>query len=333
MRILILGGTKFLSRELVVQALDAGDDVTVAARGVSGPVPDGVRHIPVDRSVPGTLGELAGTTYDAVVDIGRRPSWVREAVTTLGDSAGHWTFVSSVSVYADEATPGQQADAALREPAAEGVDETDAAIYGELKVGSEQIVAAALGDRAFICRPGLIVGPDDPSGRFSYWPARIARGGEIAAPGSPDDAVQLIDVRDCAAWILAAARSGLVGALDAVSPPLPRGDLLAAIGRGVGVTPELSWVPDEFLVEQGVESWMGPGSLPLWVPLPEYAGFMAHDVSASLSAGLRLRPLEETARDTLAWLERTPDADVSGLTADKETALLAAWRARSTTSA
>lgn len=327
MRILVLGGTQFLSRELVRQSIAAGHDVTVAARGLTGEVPAGAEHVAVDRSVPGALSPLAGRSFDAVVDVGRRPSWSREAVVTLGPRAGHWTYVSSISVYADEATPGQTATAPLREPAPEDADESDTELYGELKVASEHAVLDVLADRAFVCRPGLIVGPGDPTGRFTYWVKRLAAGGDVLAPGSPDDPVQLVDVRDLAGWLLASLQTGRTGVLDAVSAPFGRGELFAALGRGVGVEPQLTWVPQEFLVAHEVAPWAGPRSLPMWLPLPEYAGFLAHDASAALQAGLQLRPVAETAADTLAWLDATPDAVVGGLSRTEEAQVLAAWHA------
>lgn len=141
MRILVLGGTRFLSRETVIHALGAGHDVTVAARGESGEVPPGAAHVHVDRSVPGDVARLSGSSYDAVIDVARRPSWVRDAVAALGDDVGHWTFVSSVSVYAGESTPGQDASAPVREVAPDGADETDGELYGELKVACERAIA------------------------------------------------------------------------------------------------------------------------------------------------------------------------------------------------
>jgi len=178
-----------------------------------------------------------------------------------------------------------------------------------------------------VIRPGLIIGPGDPSGRFTYWPNRLADGGEVLAPGSPDERVQVIDVRDLASWIVDAAERRLTGVFDGCGPQLPRSEFLDQVAAGVaeGEPPTLTWVPQEFLAEQAVEPWSGPRSVPVWLPLPEYAGLCDHDVSASLAAGLTVRPLEESARDTLAWLRATPDAAVTGLTRDEESEVLAAW--------
>jgi 2'-hydroxyisoflavone reductase len=322
MRLLVLGGTQFLGRAIAARANALGHDVTCAARGVAGAVADGVRHIRVDRDAPDGLAPLAGELFDAVVDVSRHPGQVRRAVAALKTSTAHWTFVSTVSVYADNRTPGQHADTApLRAPTAPEVEHSTEATYGSAKAACEQ----ALGEGAFICRAGLIAGPEDPTGRFTYWPARLARGGEVLVPGTPDDAVQLIDVRDLAQWIVHAAQTGLTGCLDAIGPPCRRGDFLAQCALGSDCT--LTWADRAFLESQDVRRWSGPRSLPLWVPLPDLAGFNTRDTSPARDAGLTVRPLAETARDTLRWV-RAADGPITGLTADEERTVLAAWHAR-----
>jgi 2'-hydroxyisoflavone reductase len=329
MRVLILGGTAFLGRAVARHARDAGHDVTCAARGLSGSVPDGVRLVGVDRDSPAGLSALDGQRFDAVVDLARRPSHVRRALAELGDRVGHWTFVSTASVYADEATPGQRAGSAPLLPAAPPeVDDADGEQYGPCKVAGEEAVASS-GVPAFVCRAGLIVGPEDPSGRFDYWVARLARGGEVLAPGRPDDPVQWIDVRDLAAWLVLAGETGLTGTYDGIGPSVPRSRFLAGVAEGVGVTPQLTWVDQAFLVEQRVQAWMGERSLPMWLPLPDYAGFMARDVSPALQAGLTTRPLADTARDTLEWLRTGPDrVRRVGLAPDDEANVLRRWHER-----
>lgn len=331
MRLLVLGGSVFLSRTVAESALQRGYEVTCACRGASGPLPEGVRHIRLDRDDPDGFAALAGDRFDAVVDVARQPSQVRRALTALADRAGHWTFVSTCSVYADDATPGQRAGTApLLEPAAPDADETDMALYGPLKVACENVVRELRGGDAFVVRAGLIAGPYDPSGRFSYWPRRLSAGGEILAPGSPEALVQVVDVRDLAAWLLDAAVGGLTGTFDAKGRMTPFGQVLERVAAGVGVAPKLTWVSQDFLVEQQVEPWMGPRSLPLWLPLPEYAGFMTRDASPAYAAGLSCRDLAETARDTLAW-ERADGRRhpvKAGLTAAEEAELLAAWHSR-----
>ena len=307
MKLLVLGGTVFLGRAVARHGVDAGHDITCAARGVSGAVPKGVRLVRVDRDHPGGLSPLEGQQFDAVVDVARRPSQVRSALIELGDRVGHWTFVSTCSVYADHGTPGQRAESApLLAAAPPGVDDADGEQYGPCKVADEEAVDSS-GLPAFVCRAGLIVGPEDPSGRFDYWVARLARGGEVLAPGRPDDDVQWVDVRDLAAWLVHASETGLTGTYDGIGAPVPRSQFLAAVGEGVGVTPRLTWVDQDFLAAHGVQPWMGERSLPMWLPLPDYAGFMTRDVSPALRTGLLTRPLTDTARDTLGWLRTKPN--------------------------
>ena len=323
MKLLVLGGTRFLSREVARQAVARGHDVTCACRGTSGPLPEGTTHVPWDRADEAPA-EVTGQQWDAVVDVARLPSHVRRAV---GATPGaHWTFVSTINVYDSTDVPGTPATLNLLEPRWDDVDlGEDPDAYGPMKVACERIVqegAAA----SFVVRPGLIVGPDDPTGRFTYWPARLADGGDVLAPGSPDDVVQVIDVRDLAAWILDAAEAGRTGEYDGVGPVQPIGEVLAAVAEGVGSEATLTWVPQERLEELGVQPWMGADAVPLWLPRPEYDGMMAHDPAPSVAAGLRLRPLAETAADTLAWLRATPDAVVTGITRDREAEVLAAAR-------
>jgi nucleoside-diphosphate-sugar epimerase len=328
MELLVLGGTVFLGRAVAEEGLRRGHDVTCACRGESGSVPAGARHVAWDRAAePDPPEDLAGARPDAVVDVARHPSWVRAAVAAF--PGAHWSFVSTINVYTDVATPGGTPESLpLHDPVHTDEDPaTSPDLYGAMKVACEDAVregAAA----AFVVRPGLIVGPGDPSGRFSYWPARLdgADGAEVLAPGDPGDVVQVIDVRDLAAWIVDAVERRTTGTYDGTSAPTTRGDFLAEVARGVGVEPAWVWVPQDALAEHRVEPWAGPRSVPVWLPLPEYAGMLAHDVTASYDAGLVTRPLAETARDTLAWLRSHPDATVTGLTREEEAEVLAAVR-------
>jgi len=323
MRLLVLGGTVFLSRAVAADAVGRGHEVTCAARGSSGSVPDGARLVAVDRTqpLPG-LGE-----FDAVVDVARHPSWVRNAVSAHPEA--HWVFVSTVNVYADDATPGgTPATLPLVEAITDDVDlKEQPQAYGPMKVTCERLVLDGT-TSAMVMRPGLIVGPGDPTGRFSYWPRRLAAGGEVLAPGEPTDAMQVADVRDLAAWAVTACERRTSGVYDGVGRSMPMADLLAQCAEGVDAEPTWTWVDQAFLQEQGVEPWMGPDAIPLWLPRPEYDGLGAHDVQPSLDAGLTIRSLADTTRDTLAWLDATPDAAVSGIGLDREKELLAAWHAR-----
>jgi nucleoside-diphosphate-sugar epimerase len=333
MRVLVLGGTAFFGRAVARLAVAAGHRVTCAARGVTGEPEEGVTFVRVDRDDAQGLAPLRGTEFDALVDVSSRPSHVRRAVAELAPNVGHAVYVSSGSAYADHATPGRTvADTPVVDPAPPEVDDprgNDMANYGPCKVACEQAVLDGFGaDRAFICRAGLIIGPDDTSNRFGYWVSRLARGGEVLAPGTPDDLVQYVDVRDLAGWLVEAAATGLAGSYDGIGAPVTREHLLTHVAVGVATTPvELTWVDQRFLLDEGVRPWAGERSLPLWLPLPEYAGFLSRDVSASLAAGLGTRDVAETARDTLSWLRGLPAApgNGDGLSPGDEAALLQKW--------
>lgn len=323
MKILVLGGTLFLSKAVATEAIARGHDVTCAARGESGLVPVGARLVPLDRSAP-QFGSLV-EDWDAVVDVARTPSWVRDALAALADRTKHWTFISTINVYADDATPhGTPETLPLLEPIPDDREQTGPEVYGGNKVACEQAVQSSA-KASLVIRPGLIAGPGDPSGRYSYWPSRLADGGEVLAPDHADRDVQLVDVRDLAAWIVHCAETGTTGVFDGTSPVARLGDVLAQTAAGVGAAPELTWVDPDFLVEREVNPWSGARSLPLWLPLPDYAGLLSHDVTASLEAGLRIRPIEETARDTLAWLRDNPDEMKTGLTRAEERQVLEDW--------
>ncbi|WP_402469174.1 Rossmann-fold NAD(P)-binding domain-containing protein [Isoptericola aurantiacus] len=346
MRLLVLGGSVFLSRAVAADAVTRGHEVVAATRGRSGSVPDGARHVVLDRAEP-LPAAFAAEPFDAVVDVARTPSHVRRAVAAW--PGAHRVFVSSVSVYADDADPAGPGAGRLHPSEPDDVDLTARPeAYGPMKVACEELVLEGAPD-ATVVRPGLIVGPGDPSGRFTYWPARMRRvldgatvgvrtdgarvrsgadpgpgprPDEVLAPGAPDDVVQVIDVRDLARWVVDVAERRTPGVLDAVGPAVPVGDLLDAVARGCGVEPRWRWVDGERLAALGVRPWAGERSLPLWLPRPEYAGMLAHDAGPARAAGLTVRPVEDTARDVLAWLRADPDAPVTGLTAAEEAEVL-----------
>jgi nucleoside-diphosphate-sugar epimerase len=286
-------------------------------------VPEGARLVAVDRTRP--LPDLGA--FDAVVDVARHPSWVRGAMAAHADA--HWVFVSTFNVYDDDATPGgTPATLPLVDAIEEDVDlKEDPEAYGPMKVACERVVLDGAAS-AMVMRPGLIVGPEDPTGRFSYWPRRLDVGGEVLAPGDPADVMQVADVRDLAAWAVTACEQRTTGVYDGVGRAMPISDLLAQCAEGVDSEVTWTWVDQEFLQAQEVEPWMGPGAIPLWLPRPDYDGLPAHDVGPSLDAGLTNRPLADTTRDTLAWLRATPDATVSGISLDRERERLDAWLAR-----
>ncbi|WP_101523156.1 NAD-dependent epimerase/dehydratase family protein [Nocardioides houyundeii] len=330
MRLLVLGGTQFLSRAVARDAVGRGHQVACACRGVSGAVAAGTTHLPWDRTNPGPAS-VTEERWDAVVDVARLPSQVRTAVAGMPDA--HWVFVSTINVYPDTDVAGTPATLRLHEPRhTDGDPYESPEIYGQMKVACEQAVLRGAAS-ATIVRPGLVSGPDDNTGRFTYWPWRLAQAHgahvEVLAPGRPDDLVQIIDVRDLASWIVDLAERRTAGVFDAVGEIVPLGDLLDRVAAGVGATPELTWVDQDFLQSRGVQPWAGPRSIPLWLPRPEHDGLVAHDPAPSMAAGLRLRPHAETARDTLAWLSSTPGGARTGLALEEEASLLQDWRVAS----
>jgi 2'-hydroxyisoflavone reductase len=298
MKLLVLGGTKFLGRHVVDAALARGDEVTIFSRGVTNPelYPE-VEHLTGDRD--GKLDALHGRTWDGVVDTsGYVPRVVRQSAEQLRDGVGRYVFVSSISAYADPSAPLLESSplAELEDPLTEEVEVS----YGALKAACEHVVGEVFGDRGSSVRAGLIVGPHDPTERFTYWPRRIAEGGEVLAPGDPDAPVQFVDARDLGSFLVALAERGPGGPLNATGPAerLTMRETLERIRDGVGANCTFTWIDDEKLLAAEVGPWM---ELPLWLPGTEHAGMLQADISRALAAGLAFRPLEETARDTLAW--------------------------------
>ncbi len=325
MHLLIIGGTRFLGRALVDEALAAGHRVTLFNRGQSNPglYPD-VEQIHGNRD--GGLEALAGRRWDAVIDTcGYVPRVVRAAADALAEAVEHYTFISSLSVYDNPLPASADKDAPLATTPDETVEEITGETYGALKALCERATTEAMGGRALSVRSGLIVGPHDGSDRFNYWPARVARGGEVLAPESPDYGVQFIDVRDLARWTLRATAERLTGPYNVTGPerPLPLGDLLDTARAVTGSDARFTWVSGAFLLEQGVGPFV---ELPLWVP-SEDAGFNNFAISRALAAGLSFRPVEETVSDTLAWLATRPADHIwrAGLTPEREAELLRLW--------
>lgn len=323
MKILVLGGTLFLGRHLVEAGLERGHDVTLFNRGRTGAglFPE-VEKLQGDRDA-GDLEALRRRRWDAVVDTSARvPRWVRDTAGLLAGAAEHYTFVSSISVYADTSRPGTDEAAPVHTLADETVEDiTSAEVYGALKVLCERAAEKAMPGRVLSVRAGLIVGPYDPTGRFTYWVHRIAGGGEVLAPEPRGQTVQLVHGRDLADWIIGMADRRETGVFNATGPkrPLTMDGLLEAIRDASGSDARLSWADERFLVESGVEEW---SELPLWLAPganPESASFMAVDVRKALAAGLRFRPLAATIRDTLEGAETSPAA---GLDPDRERELL-----------
>ena len=332
MKILILGGTRFLGRHLVEASLARDHAVTLFNRGESNPgLFPGVTELYGNRDGDlATLEEaLAGEAWDAVIDTcGYVPRIVRASAALLSGTVPHYTFISTLSVYADLATQGLDESAPVATMADETVEEITEETYGPLKALCERVVADVYSDGALIIRPGLIVGPHDPTDRFTYWPVRVAAGGEVLAPGTGDPPVQFIDVRDLAAWTVKMVEQAETGVYNATGPAggvLMR-EFLEKTRDSSGSNASFTWVDEAFLLERGVTPWI---EIPLWIPGDEALGFGSVNVERAIRAGLTFRPQEETIAGTLAWAEARPDGHEwrAGLDREREKALLAAWKA------
>lgn len=329
MKLLILGGTVFVGYHLVRSALEAGHEVTLFNRGQSNPnVWKEVEHIQGDREHD--LGRLHGRKWDAVLDTcGYLPRQVQSSAEQLAESTEHYTFISSISVYRDFTQLHTGEDAPVT-PLPEQDSENVRKYYGALKAASESAISRIMGERALHVRAGLIVGPQDPTRRFVYWPMRVRQGGQVLAPGSPAARQQFIDVRDLADWVIRMAEQRRGGVYNAVGPERPwkMDEIIGACMRVTGVHPDLTWVADEFLYERNIGAW---SEMPLWFPQQgDFAAFrhyMEVDNRRAMAAGLSFRSLEDTLSSALHW------ADLSGaelqdgvvLDPDKEKALLAEW--------
>lgn len=334
MRVLVIGGSVFVGRAVVSAALDRGDEVTVFNRGASGAPPPGATHVRGDRTVAADLEQLRGRRFDLVVDTcGYVPADVAAGAELLAPTCHAYVFVSTISVFpgwpeAEDYRAGGVWDGppdATRDDAP-----SPEAAYGWLKSGCERAVRRAFGDeRSTVLRAGLIVGPHDRgTGRLPWWIDRVSRGGEVLVPTPADGPIPLLDVRDLADFALTAAP----GAFEVTGPPDrdTRADLLAACAAATGTTPHLTWVDGEWLLAQGVDSWV---EVPLWLPASEGVSVFRHDPSAAVAAGLHNRPLAETVADTWAWQQQVPGgwrpaAATPGLDPHREQELLAAWHAR-----
>ena len=322
MKLLLLGGAQFLGRAVADTALERGHELTFFNRGKTNPelYPE-VEKLRGDRG--GDLAALAGREWDAVIDTsGFLPQHVRASAEALAGS-GHYCFVSSVSAYADFSRPIDEESEleAIGDRPADRMTE-DYSNYGALKVLCEEAVRDVFGERALLVRPGLIVGPHDPTARFSYWPHRVARGGEILAPGPPERPTQFVDARDLGEWMVELCERRHAGAFNATGPGVSLGELLAACSAVSESDGTVTWVSEEFLLEREVGQWV---ELPLWLAGEEYAYIDRVDISRALAAGLRARPLEETVRGAL---EESPGATEASLAPEREAELLAAWHGR-----
>ncbi len=344
-KILILGGTGFIGPHIVDAARARGHTVTLFNRGKTHPklFPE-VEKLQGDRD--GKLDALAGRTWDAVVDTsGYVPRIVKQSVDLLAPNVDHYLFISTISVYKDNDKVGADETspvAPLEDPTSEDVGKH----YGALKAVCEQTCETGMPGKVAVIRPGLIVGPLDPTGRFTHWPVRMAEGGEVLAPGDGTTPTQVIDGRDLAAWIITMIETKTAGVFNALGPSnhptvqLTMKQMLDACNQAAGNKATVTWVPAEFLDKQEVGPW---SEMPAWIPPEgEYAGFGTRSCKRAIDAGLTFRPIVDTAKDTLAWLA-SPDLEMwlsdlpepkrkavrgSGIARDKETKVLAAWKAK-----
>ena len=349
LRILILGGTGFTGPHQVRYAVARGHRVAVFNRGTrSADLPEGVEYLRGDRNAPNGVAALKNSgPWDVVIDVPTMlPKWVRDAGEALKGRSGHFVFVSTISTYASFAKPGMDEDA----PLAEYTGDKDpfslppqeaGAHYGALKVLSEREAEKYWPGRTTIIRPGLIVGEGDTSDRFTYWPVRIAKGGEVLVPGTGAEPVQIIDARDLAEFIVRMAEQQAAGVYNATGPrsPLTMQEMVAGI-RGAlpgGLDVKFTYVPAEFLAQHQIRGWAGPNSLPVWVaPREGNDGWNRVSIQRALDKGLTFRSLADTTQSVLDWYpgwfaSLSPERQArpaAGISAEKEQQVLAAWRAR-----
>jgi nucleoside-diphosphate-sugar epimerase len=335
LRILILGGTGFTGPYQVRYALSRGHKVTTFNRGKTHPgeLPNEVEQLIGDRN--GQLDALRDRQWDVAIDNPTTlPAWVRDAAQILKGNVERYVFISTISVYADT---GQGVDETAPLAKYDGPDpykETIEAVkasgyktYGPLKALSEKEAEKWFPEKKLIVRPGLIVGPRDETDRFTYWPVRIDRGGEVLAPGTPSDPVQFIDARDLAEWTIRMAENRETGIYNATGPAkaLEIGAMLGSIKDALHSSATFTWLPAEFLKQQKVEAW---SDMPVWAG--DELGLARTKIDRALAKGLTFRPLAETARDTLTWFKSLPQERRSklraGVTPEREAEVLAAWK-------
>jgi 2'-hydroxyisoflavone reductase len=340
LRILVLGGTLFVGRWLVHEALARGHKVTMFHRGQTNAdlLPEAER-VHGDRSRD--LDKLDGRVWDAVVDTcGFRSDIVRASAARLEARVGHYTFISSISVFADPMPANAGESAPLAKLPGDIEDEDDITTYGARKALCERAAEAAMPGRVLSIRPGLVVGPYDYVDRFGYWVRRIAAGGEVLCPGRPERLIELIDVRDMMNWNLDLIERGVTGVFNATGPerPLTSGEMMEACRRASGSDARFTWMDDDFLMEKEVVPF---GEMPFWLPEKEFPHAFEVDCRKAFAAGLHFRPLVETCADTLAWdrardvtKEAAPQRRLKflgqvGMKPERERTLLAEWRERS----
>jgi 2'-hydroxyisoflavone reductase len=330
MKVLVLGGTGFLGPIIVQNLVDHGHTVTLFNRGKTNPqlFPD-LEKLRGDRE-KGELDAIRGRAWDVAIDTPPwKPRWVIGALDVLKDSLRHYTFISSISVFGEASKPGLDESA----PVAKTDDPKEIIQnYGALKALCEEAAEKGMPGKALVIRPGLIVGPGDHSDRFTYWPVRVERGGEVLAPGTPEDPVQIIDVRDLGEWVVRAVEKKLTGIYNATGPEKPHGMgfILDTCKKVTGSDAKFIWADVDFLAEQKVSAW---SDMPAWVsPKSDDAGIGRVSVAKAVQDGLKFRPLEDTVRATLDWWHKLPEERrkklKAGISPEREAKVLATWHER-----
>jgi 2'-hydroxyisoflavone reductase len=327
LKILVLGGTKFLGRHLVDIARTRGHEVTLFNRGRGNPdlYPD-LEKLKGDRD--GDLDELKGRKWDAVIDTsGYVPRVVSLSIEQLANSVEHYTFISSISAYADFSQTNMDESYPLGSLIDDSVEEVNGDTYGPLKAKCEQMAEGMMQGRLLLIRPGLIVGPYDPTDRFTYWPSRIAQGGEVLSPGESNRQIQMIDARDLATWVVQMIEKKKIGTYNVTGPEhiLTMEQLLEECKSTLESNASITWVNEEFLAAKEIKPWI---ELPLWIPsTTNWPGFLAVNCRKAISEGLTFRPLSETIRDTYEWGKSRPDDQElkAGMTREREIKLLQDW--------
>jgi 2'-hydroxyisoflavone reductase len=340
LRILILGGTGLTGPYQVRYALSRGHKITLFNRGKQPHTwPGPVEELIGDRNT-GDLKALEGREWDVCVDNPTTlPFWVRDAGQVLKGKVKQFIFISTLSVYADNLKPADELAPVASYPGKDAMAETlesfraNMELYGPLKALSEKEAEKQFPGLTTVIRPGLIIGPGDESDRFTYWPVRLDRGGEVLAPGDGSDPVQIIDTRDLAEWTIRMAERQVIGTFNATGPArsLSMKEMLAGIATAIHADPKLVWVPADFLESEKVEAW---SNMPVWVPgQGDSAGFARRSIAKALAAGLTFRPLATTAADTLVWFKEQPAERQTklkaGLTPAREKEVLSKWKSQS----
>jgi 2'-hydroxyisoflavone reductase len=335
MRILVLGGTRFVGRHIAETARAQGHAVSVFNRGRT-PLPwDDAEQLTGDRE-SGDLAALEGREWDACIDVnGYLPQHVRATAGALAERASRYVFISTASVY-DLAgvAPGVSEEGAVHPVPDEEAGAVTMPLYGPLKVACEREAERAFPGRALIVRPGIVAGPYDPTNRFTWWVERLARGGDVLGPGTPESPVQVIDGRDLAAFTIALAERRATGVFNACGDPATFGELIEACRLGTASDARVTWVPESLLLEQGAEPF---DELPLWLPdTPEHRAFTSFSNARARAEGLALRPLADTARATWEWIRAVRAGELPepvagsfvarGLSPEREAELLATFR-------